>query len=347
MNSDISTSLPTRRIRAIDNIRTSIASLQESLTTGREANIYTKSLKELKAGYDLRTEMDLFQSYRMISASAKVSLNSADNLLEQLNNIVGEVADLLIAARSGNIDRSVLQKQSEDALNRLFSLINEPGTSLNPLVGENTQSAPLVLYQQSPKSLSKQYFEDAFQLATGLPFIDANLPLLTAIDIEAIITSYVPNGLTQFDWNTNWTSGNPAPRSLIIGINQRIELPNVNSENAISKIAGTLVLLSEMNTNNLQSAAYQTLLDRSITMLSDGMNKVTKVRENIGSQQIRLDKHEAHLVKFIDSANQRIQDIEGIDPYKASIELSQLQVNLEMSFRLTARLQDLFLAKYL
>ena len=98
---------------------------------------------------------------------------------------------------------------------------------------------------------------------------------------------------------------------------------------------------------NLNQAAYQTVVDTAIRIAGEAVQDLAKEQSRLGTAQERMKTANDRMTIQIDIMTNHINLLEAVDPYEASTRVSQLITQVETAYAMTARIQGLSLLKYL
>jgi flagellar hook-associated protein 3 FlgL len=119
------------------------------------------------------------------------------------------------------------------------------------------------------------------------------------------------------------------------------------NEPAFRKLAMAYTMLSDLGTQNLNQAAFQTVIDTATGIIGDAINDLAGVGAALGTAQEQTTNATSRLKIQADLVTQQIVAMEKVDPAEASVRVTNLQNQLEMSLALTARIQKLSILDYI
>ena len=86
---------------------------------------------------------------------------------------------------------------------------------------------------------------------------------------------------------------------------------------------------------------------RAIEHAGEAVNKIDNIRSKLGISENRVSKANTALDAQIEIFELHVADLEGVDAYEASTRMKSLLAQIETSYQLTARLQQLSLTNFL
>ena len=106
-------------------------------------------------------------------------------------------------------------------------------------------------------------------------------------------------------------------------------------------------MLSDLGTQNLNQAAFQTVVDKATLVIGDAINDLAGFGARMGTAQERTTNATSRLKVQDDLITNQVTAMEKVDPTEASVRVTSLQNQLEMSLALTSRIQKLSILNYL
>jgi flagellin-like hook-associated protein FlgL len=97
----------------------------------------------------------------------------------------------------------------------------------------------------------------------------------------------------------------------------------------------------------LNDAARQTLYTRATSLVGEAVAEIGSTQAEVGLAQSRVQNASNRVSSQIDLLKTFISDLERVDPFEASIRVTELLTQIETSYALTARIQQLSLIRYL
>lgn len=121
---------------------------------------------------------------------------------------------------------------------------------------------------------------------------------------------------------------------------------NANDQ-AFRQIASALVLIADSGFDKLNEQAKQTVLDRAISQLGNGIAGIGALQSEIGISQERVSASNEVLTLQKNLMTSSIDNLEGVDPAEVSTRISALMTQIETAYTMTSRLNNLSILKYL
>ena len=113
------------------------------------------------------------------------------------------------------------------------------------------------------------------------------------------------------------------------------------------KLAMAAALVTDMFNSNVSAIARKAVLTRAVSLVGESMSDLANLASSTGIVENRVKNASDRIGMQVDLFQRNIQQLEGVDPYEASTRVTSLLQQIETSYALTARIQQLSLAKYL
>jgi len=190
------------------------------------------------------------------------------------------------------------------------------------------------------------------------PFADADL-LLTDIRnimstagspaaIDTALDFYFNDPAGGFQTNI-YTGGTNSVPPMQIGNGQKIDV-DVRGDNQVFKdVLRGLAVMATASTAGyaIGTAEFTEVFNGGITSVTNGNTALISLEGNLGIYSETLDKANARNQFELIALSTAYQTLTGRDQFEAAAELKQLEVQLESSYVITARLSGLSLTNYL
>ena len=251
----------------------------------------------------------------------------------------------LFAARGSANGGNVLLTPARANLQSLIGALNVTMDGQYLFAGTNTAVAPMQDY--APGSNSKSAVDAAFLATFG---IAQNSPLASSISAANMQTFLDTTFKAQFDdpaWGTNWSTASDQVMRSRISTTQTIDTSVSANEQAFRKLAMAYTMLSDLGTQNLNQAAFQTVVDKATLIIGDAINDLAGLGARMGTAQELTTNATSRLKVQADLITHQVTAMEKVDQTEASVRVTSLQNQLEMSLALTSRIQKLSILNYL
>jgi flagellar hook-associated protein 3 FlgL len=314
-------------------------------TTGRLADVGL-SLGAL-AGRDVVLRAELVDVDKLVDTNGLVSgrLDTAQQRVGELLSTAQSFQKDLLAARNSANGGNVISQSAGSNLESLVATLNVAMNGQYLFGGINCGVSPMLDY--APGSPAKTAIDAAFVGTFGFAQSSPLVPSITAAAMQTFIDTTLQ---TEFDdpaWGANWSTASDQAMRSRISTTQTIDSSVSANEPSFRKLTKAYTMLSDLGTQNLNQAAFQVVIDSALATIGEAINDLAGVGARLGTAQEQTSGASSRLRVQADLITQQITAMEEVNPEEASVRVTTLNNQLEMSLALTARIQQLSILNYL
>lgn len=335
-----------------DNLRLSLLKMQSELvraqkeaSTGRLADP-GQTLGAL-SGRTVTLNRDIVRLETIVDSNAMVAarLSSTQDALAQVSSLAGSLMSTLAAA-SGNAAPAVLQQDGQSTLRTLTSILNSSLNGEYLFAGVNTDIQPVADFEQ-PGAPNKAAFDAAFLGHFGFAKTDPAAASITAADMTTFMDTVVEPLFLGAGWGADWSSATDQPITSRIAINETASTSVSANETGFRKLAMAATMVADYFSGNLGVAAREAVIEKAVNLVGSAVADLSDLAARTGIVEQRVRAASERLDMQIDIFTKGISDLEAVDPYEAATRVSTLLSQIETSYTLTARIQQLSLVRFL
>jgi flagellar hook-associated protein 3 FlgL len=115
----------------------------------------------------------------------------------------------------------------------------------------------------------------------------------------------------------------------------------------VRKVMMAAATISAMFDKDLSLGARNVALDYSLKLLGSSVSDLANEQSFVGITEQRIENANERLSMQSDLFSLTVNDLQGVDPYEASTRVSTLLAQIEVSYTLTSRMQNLSLVRFL
>lgn len=327
----------------------------------RQQTDLTKAQKEAATGFvadaglalgartaqSVTLNRDLKRLDGIVDSNALVSsrLAATQKGLNQIGGAAQSLLSALTTNASGDAGRALTQKSVRGALDTLTAALN---TSLNGeylFAGTNTDVKPINDF--APGSPPKTAFDAAFLAHFGFTQNDPAAKGVTAAQMDTFMTTVVEPMFGGAGWQGVWSNATDQGITSRITLNETTEASVSANKDGIRRITISAAIAADLFDSNLGDGALGALVARSVSSIGVAVAELSQLEAQTGIIEQRVANATDRIKVQIDLFQRHIIDTEGIDPYQASTRVTDLLSQIEKSYAITARLQQLSLMKFL
>jgi len=325
-----------------------IQKLNTEIVTGRYADIGLAL--GAKTSNSVSLNNDVAQLNGILDSNALVTqrLAASQAALDMMSDSAQQMLEAFIAVNGSDDANRLLiaQRDVETALGAYTIAGNTSSNGEYLFSGINSNTKPLEDYL-APGSAPKAAFDATFLGYFGFTQDDPAAAGITVPQMDDFITNVLEPAFSGAAWNTDWSNASDTNMTSRILKNEVVESnTNANSEGmrnfALAAVIGVELLNSPI------SAEVRTAVNASaIKYAGSAVTGIDNQRSELGVSQNRITKANTALESQLRIITLHLGDVEGVDPYEASTRMNSLLAQVEASYTLTSRIQQMSLMNYL
>ena len=339
-----------RLATASSQIKQQLDLATEQTSTGLVSNSYSGLGSGAAVSLSLNPQIAEAKTWQSNINGATAAMSSTQNVMTELSSIASNFSsDLVTMTSTGGASIDVIAGEARQALQQV-------GTLLNTQVGNNYifsgQDASNPAVPNAQNILSSSYFMQIQSAVAGLGTNGA-----TATTAAALAAATAP-ATAPFDPTIGST-----PATVEIGTDQRVQtgiLANANSDATSTPSATSTgsymqdLMLSLASIGSLSSsqaasagAAFQSFLGSIGTTLKGAITGLNTDSSMLGSRQSELSTRGTDLSDTVTALTDQVSNVQNVDTATMATKLSQLQTQLQASYKMIADLGQFSLVTFM
>ncbi|CAN5119002.1 flagellar hook-associated family protein [soil metagenome] len=278
----------------------------------------------------------------LVSARLDATQSALDGIGEQAQDFL----DSLAVGQSGTGDRTIIQNKAKLAISSMTSALNTSVSGEFLFAGINTDVSPVGDYYDAA-SPARQAVADAFTAHFGFSQSSPNVATISATDMEDFLDTTFADLFSDANWSGTWSSASSQNVRSRISTNELVTTSTNANDVAFRKLAQAFTMVADLGLENMSDAAASAVMTRAMTVTGEAIGKLTSVRATLGNAQEQVTRSSERMSLQKDILNTQINALESVDPYEAATRVNTLMSQIETSYALTGRLNDLTLLKYI
>jgi len=319
---------------------------QKEVATGRVADpglaLGSRTGHAVSLARDVARLGGLVDSNQLVSSR----LGSTQDALSQLSDRAEELRSTLTAALSGSSDPGVVQMDAASMMETLTSVLNTTINGEYLFAGINTDVEPLADFTD-PAAPNKVAFDQAFLTHFGFAQTAPAAAGISDVQMENFLANVVEPQFLGAGWTANWSNATDEPIMSRIALNETAPTSVSANVTGVRKLAMAAVIASDLLAGPINDGAVAVVVKRALELVAEGVAEIADQQSQTGIAQKRVESASSRLEMQIDLFESTIQGMESVDPYEAATRVSALQTQIETSYALTARIQQLSLLRFL
>ncbi|WP_274425779.1 flagellar hook-associated family protein [Chelativorans sp. YIM 93263] len=319
---------------------------QKEMTTGRVADPGEALGARAGTTFSMTREVERLKGLIDSNQLAGNRLSTTQNALQQLSDIGQDLLSAVTAATSNADGSEVVQTSARTALESMTSVLNSNLNGEYLFAGINTDVKPLNDFTD-PAAPNRVAFENDFAGHFGFAPDNANAANITVADMEDYFATVLEPSFMGADWEANWSNSSQSGISSRISPNETAETSTTANDDAMRKLAMASTALTRLLDGPLDDQTREYVYEQSLQLVGEAIADVASIESRIGVVEKRIMDTNERLSAQMDLSTSLVKDLEGVDVLEASTKVTELLTQIEASYALTARIQQLSLLRYL
>jgi flagellar hook-associated protein 3 FlgL len=319
---------------------------QKEAQTGRAADtglaLGTRTAQSVSFTRDLDRISGIIDSNGLIAAR----LTASQDAMAQIGAAAQSFLNTLTTSSSGDAIGNVTRDSARTTLEALTDILNTSFNGENIFAGINTDVKPLNDYTAAG-STAKASFDAAFVAHFGFAQDDPAAATITAADMDAFIDTEVDPLFMGPGWTADWSNASDQRIVSRITLTETTETSASANHEGFRKLAMAATVITDLFDSNVGPGARAALVERAVSLVGDAISGLSDLQATTGIVQKRVADATERLEVQSDLFERRIGNLLDVDPYEASTRVSSLLTQIETSYALTARLQQLSILRFI
>jgi len=327
--------------------KSSLAAAEIEAATGQYADLGLQLGDQSGYELSLRTQTDFLQTLTNSNAIAATNLSTSQSALSAILKDSQSALQNLATWTSGSNSGAILHNLGANALQSLTSSANTTSNGQYVFGGINSGVAPMANYFSSPASGAKAAFDAAFQTSFGFAPSDPATANISASAMQAFLNGPFAAQFQGAAWTSNWSSASNTNAAQEISPGQSIETSTNANQPGFRQLAQAYTMLSELGGAQFSQAAQQIVASTASSLIARGTSAMTATAATLGVAEQRVTSANSSMSAQMTILASEIGGLDNADPNKTAVKINALMTQLQTSYQLTARLQQMSLAHYL
>jgi flagellar hook-associated protein 3 FlgL len=335
----------------VNSIQTDLIDSQKEVVSGTYSDIGKELGATSTRSVNLHRDVSMMNNLMSTNAVVTQRLSSTQTALETIASAAQTGLNTLVAL-SGSQDQTQLDTAVQTMTDVLDQFTAAANTSVNGeyvLAGINTDEKPLNDYK-TDEGGAKTAFDDAFEGYFGFAQDDDDqTATITAADMDSFLTDVVEPMFDSDnpDWTDTWSTASDTAVTSRISKTEVVQTSATTNSDGFRNLAMATVVSKELLAANLSSDTRAVLSNKAVGYMGQAITGIDADRSLLGLSQNRVTTANDTLQSQVDIMKLNLDDLEGVDVYEASSRITALTNQMEISYNLTAKLNDLSLVNEL
>ncbi|GAK32339.1 flagellin [Iodidimonas nitroreducens] len=333
----------------VKNLQSDIAQFREQSITGNKLDMAAEGPGQSALLIGLRAQFSRIES----DMRSLQSFQSRADLKQQaMQSVEGSLTGVLTIAATGLDDlnetmRVSLQTAAKGALDELIAAFNVSDGQRFLFSGIATDRAPMQNFNQINPGTGfspAQVIENAI---AATPPVDAASATALLASIDQIFADTAAAGTNFEETFFNGAPTGSPPSQARISDQVIVDFGPEGNDQALRDIIKGLAVFASFDPAALADDAFPVLMKGAFDSLSSGLDGLRSGAARLGEQQRLAQSLEDRNGALKTILNERVVNLETVDPFETQVRLQALIGQLETSFTLTARIANLSLVNFI
>jgi flagellar hook-associated protein 3 FlgL len=318
--------------------------LQQEMVTGKYADSGLALGSESRKLISFLGDVDHTGRLMDTNAQVQTRLTMTQESMSRINTLASNLMNAVGIVMGDNNQYPTAQQTAKNVVAETSSILNTQINGTFLFGGVNTDNQPIADYDTGG---GKAAFDAAFLGYFGFDKNDPAAANVTRTDIENFLETAVKPLFLGAGWTANMSSATDEV------IKSRIS-PEVTADTSVSanekpfrELMMASVVATELFDSNLGGEAKEGVSNFVISQSGSATGGMTKLQGQTGLVEERLKRANDALSAQKSLLETFASDLESVDPYQTSIELNTLLTQIEVSYSITSRIQNLSIMDYL
>lgn len=291
----------------------------------------------------LHRDVDRISGLLDSNSLASSRLSATQLVLQRMTDEADQMLKAVTTALSAESTAEVAQKEAAAFLKTMEGLLNTHTKGEYLFAGINTDMKPFNDFT-SPSSPNQIAFDNAYQAYFGAP-VDASQ--ITAAQMEDFLATVVAPQFEEPEWNANWSSATNQQIVSRITLTETVETSVSANIDPFRQLAMAAATVSALATTDMSQAAKDVIFNKAISQIGAAIDGLGKQQGYTGIAEQRIERANERMSMQRDLMTKSVGNLEGVDEAEAAVRVKTLLAQIEISYSLTARLQQMSLLKFL
>lgn len=315
---------------------------QKEMTTGVVADVGLALGARAGQSVSLARDLDRLKGIVDTNGLITARLTATQNSLTQ----IATAANGFLSTLTTNATPSVVLNEARSTLDALTSALNTSYNGEHLFAGVNTDVQPINDFFAAG-SPNKAAFDAGFQSFFGFTQNDAAAASITADQMNDFVDTVLVPQFLGSGWQGTWSNAADDGITSRIALNETAVTSVSANQTGLRRLAMSAAAVAAIFDSNVGEAGRKALVDRTLGEVGIAMSEVANIKANTGTIENRVKNASDRIGMQSDLFEESLLKLEGVDPYEASTRVTMLLQQIETSYALTARIQQLSLVNFL
>jgi flagellar hook-associated protein 3 FlgL len=291
-------------------------------------------------------DIERLETIRDANAIASARLTATQNGLNLVSGAAQAFLSTLTSTPSGDTGAQIAAADARAAFATLHGVVN---TSLNGeyiFAGINTDAAPLADFAD-PLSPGRQAFDTAFQSHFDFPVGDPQAAGIDKQAMQAFLDGPARDLFLGAGWGGVMSDAADQPITSRITTSETASTSVSANEIGLRRLVMASAVVMALQNSGIGQEAREAVAGTAASLVGTAVADIAGVQAEVGITQNRITRANERMTMQVSLFKTSLQGMQAVDPYEAATRVTNLLTQIETSYALTARMNQLSLLRYL
>ena len=320
---------------------------QQEVATGRLYDAGRTLGSRTAETISLRQQHTRFSTLIETNGIVQTRLDSSQAVLADMVGVAEDFVEALLLARDAEGGAAVAKQNAEASLKSLIGGLNTTVGGEYLFAGINVSVEVVADYYSTPTSAGRTAVNAAFFATFGTTQSDPANGNITPAAMQTFLDTTFSGLFDPAGWSANWSTASDQNVVSRIGLSEEVVTSANANEQAFRKLAEAFTMVADLGVENLNDGAFTALADTAARLAGEAIQELTVIQSRLGTAAERISASNTKMTAQRNVLNTQIDNLEAVDPFEASTRVTTLMTQLQTSYALTARVQQLTILNYL
>jgi flagellar hook-associated protein 3 FlgL len=292
----------------------------------------------------LGRDLDRMKAITVSNGLVSSRLTATQDALKQLSDGAQSFLATLTSNATGSEIADVTRAAARSMLDTFTNVLNISFNGEHLFAGINTDVVPINDFR-APGSSAKASFDAAFQAHFGFAQTDPAAQGIGKSDMDAFLTAYEAD-LQGAGWGA-WSNATDQAIVTRVTLTEVTETSVSANESSLRTIAMAASMVYDLADSQVGVGGREAVIEKAIAMIGQAVGAIGALQGTTGVMQKRVTDATDRLNVQLDLFERQLGSLIQVDPYEASTRVSTLLTQIETSYALTARIQQLSILRFI
>ncbi len=329
---------------SMSNLQRDLVDAQLEVSTGRKADASLFLGERNGRRVSLTADVSRFNTIMDTNSLALSRLEMSLSATSTINDVTQDLLSSLTTTIGDDSTLSVTTNAGKMALSTITGILNTTLNGQYIFGGVNSGQPALADFETGG---AKTALDTAFQTYFGFPKTDPAALSIDSASITTFLDTIVDPMFEGVGWATNLSSATDEVINARINVAESSAASVSANESGFQSAVYAAVLTSEFLDGSLGGEARSAIAQKAIGLVGQTSAELAGLQGKMGLMANRIDESSDRLKIQIDELTAQADEMVAVDPYEAATRLNSLITQIETSYTLTGRMQQLSLMRFI